>query len=163
MQTQKLTSPQPEPPPAVHGANLYFLCVADEHERQIAQAWLEAKYPGSVVKLVSELKIDRLTQDHTLTALVRKGKGGRPPTAAWQNVRNEHRIYELQRLEPEDLAKEVVECAPVRCADHWREDGSEGGDGELSIAGFLEQFGKTCAPACIKWRSDSRVLKLMWA
>jgi hypothetical protein len=156
-----------------HGENLYYIGVNDEHERGIAHAWIEATHPNTIAKFVTELRIDRLTRDHVVRALVRGATktGERRPvkiSSAAPIIRNQHGIRELIPVESKDLIAEVVECAPVRCADHWREGAYDDSEGDLNVSTFLEALGKSCAPAVIKWndgerRGDLRMLRLAWA
>jgi hypothetical protein len=150
--------PKPEGRP--HGENLYYLGVNDEHERRFVEAWLEKNRPNTRAKYVTELRLARLTEQHTVRVLMRTG---RKVSQALPMVKNEHGIKEIVQTDADKLAEEVSECASVHCRDFWVEDGSEGAEGELNTSRFLEAVGKTCIPACIKWRPDQGVLRLMWA
>lgn len=171
MQVQRAT--EAPKPLKVHGEHLYYLGINDEHERRICEAWLDAQNAKlasenivSKARYVTELNTLKLDRDHVVRVLMRREK---KLTQALPLVRNQHGIKELAESDDAALAQKIVECEEVRCADHWIEDGSEGGEGELCTRTFLEALGKTCTPACIKWKDDVkdgrdyRKLRLGWA
>lgn len=160
-----------EPPPKVHGENLYYLGVQDENEREITEIWYEAlKERGTKSRFVTLLVLDRLTEDHSVQCLVRcaewAGKKRVKPTPALKHrldpqsgQRETEKTLELDNGR-ETLVKELCECPVVKCSDYWiYRDGEEG---ELDRARFSEAIGKTCSPAAIKWQGE-RKMYLGWA
>lgn len=179
MQTQAPQQPKPAPTKP-HGEYLYYLGVDDEHERRIIEAWLYAKFPpigdsefpNTSARYVTSINLNRLTEQHSLCVLMRKPGRGKSVSHAVKLVKNENGIREITHRDAEEMLSEVVECKTLACKDFWSNNGGMGDEGEMRIegqGGFLEELGKTCAPACIKWRSDPRdgkakdVLRLAWA
>lgn len=165
MQPQMQTQKQPAPPsgPPSRGKAHYYMCIADEHERRAAQAWLDEAFPNAEPRLVTELRLARLHEDYSVSVLVRKPKGSKKLSHSVPLVSDEHGIKEASPREADDLAKEIVECTPIDCSDHWIAGTADDREGELNVSRFLEELGKTCTPATIKWREDSGILRLGWA
>jgi len=136
----------------------YFLMVNDDYEKKAAKHYLSQLYPGTAARIVTDLRLDRLTDKHTVIAL----------------RRNDERTQAVSlRVDPQgirvpmytpvaDLAREVQEAEPVRCVDYWT-PAREGNEGELNLAGFLEQLGKKCIPAAIKFYPREGILRLGFA
>jgi hypothetical protein len=146
------------------GEKTYYLCPNDENEQRIVMAWLEKNCPGYNTpghpRFATELRIDRLTDEHCVRILARTG---RRVTPALRTERNEHGESKVVRAEPEDLVGEVAESAPIECKTHWLRP-SDGEEGELIVSGFLEALGKVCVPYAVKWKpDDGRKLRLGWA
>lgn len=156
---------QSEPPkPQSRGKMHYYMCISDEHERRAAQAWLDSRFGEDGARLVTELRIDRLREDSSLSVLVRRAPAGKKhaPHAVPLRV-DEHGIREPEERDGFELAKGMDECKPLACRDFWVSGTSEDREGEINTARFLEELGKACTPACVKWREDSRTLRLGWA
>lgn len=165
-QTQTKQQPAPQAAPQRDLSKTYFLGPSDENEHAIALAWLqkyhpEANSPGHV-RYVTELRLDRMTEEHAVIVLARTKKR----THALETVRDANNMAKVVRRSPEELIEEVQECKPVHCKDHWiAEDGTEG---ELVTHTFLEAIGKTCTPWAVKpapldSRTAPRVYRLGWA
>lgn len=155
-QQPKQGGPQPEPPPRLHGDSLYYLMPADEYEQAICQAWLEKNRENTIARSVSRLRVDRLTERHTVIVLMRRQK---KPTAAVGVTLDEHKVKQLVHRNVEELASEVSEGEPITCEKHWR-PASDGEDGILDTSTFLCELGKTSTPLAIKWRADDRIVWL---
>jgi hypothetical protein len=164
MQPQmKQAEPKPVGPPD-RGKLHYYMCIADEHERRAAQAWVDKHSPTA--RLATEIKIDRLHDDHTVSVLVRRPTRGKLSHAV-PLVADGQGIKETAPRDDDDLAGEIEERKLIACKDFWSvaesDDGRYDVEGELNVSRFLEELGKTCIPATIKWRDDSRILRLGWA
>lgn len=166
-QQQRSGGPHVEPPrpAAITGENIYYLMPADEHEQALCMAWIEKHKPGTVARNVSRLRVDRLTERHSVIVLMRRVK---KPTPVIGVVRDEHNLKELVVRSPEFLVDDkpimdqVSEGPPVHAGKHWK-PAPDGEDGLLNESSFLEELGKTCSPLAIKWRSDDRVVWLGFA
>lgn len=168
MQTQtqpKQSAPQAQPQRDM--SKTYLLGPSDENENAIALAWLEKAHPDANtpghVRYVTSLLLDRLTEEHTVIVLARTKKR----TDALKTERDHNGIAKVIRSTPEELAAEIVEGKPIRCADHWigQVDGIEG---ELNTQTFLEALGKTSTPWSVKpapadSRTTPRIYRLGWA
>jgi hypothetical protein len=161
MQKQQPAQAAPSGPPD-RGKTHYYMCIADEHERRAAQAWLD-KHFKTDPRLVTELKIDRLYDDSTVSVLVRRpGRKGNPKMSV-PLVADAQGIKETAPREDDDLAEEIEERKVIVCRDYWSDAGTEDREGELTVSRFLEELGKTSIPATIKYRDDQRILRFGWA
>lgn len=140
----------------VHGQDTYYVMPADEHEQAICQAWIEKHRPNTIARSVSRLRVDRLTERHTVIVLMRRVK---KPTAAVGITLDENKLRQTVHRNVDELSAEVTEGEVIRCDKHWR-PASDGQDGLLDTSTFLEELGKTCTPLCIKWRADDRIVWL---
>lgn len=156
-QTQEVEAKKASTKPAQQDENTYFIYLADEHETKAARAYLKSLYPTSLAKQVAELRLDRLTDKHTVIALRRDNER----TPAVQVIVNPQGVRTLSQTPMAELMKEVQESEPLRCADFWHQ--RPGGDGELDLARFLEELGKRCTPAAIKYYERTQTLKLGFA
>jgi hypothetical protein len=168
MQPQMQTTKQPAPQPQRDLSKTYYLGPSDENEHQIALAWIDQNHPNAnkpgQVRYVTELRLDRMTEEHTVIVLARTGKKRTP---ARETERDHNGIARVITREPETLIGELSESKPVYCKDHWfgQEDGTEG---ELVVHTFLEAIGKACSPWAVKpapadSRTTPRIYRLGWA
>jgi hypothetical protein len=148
---------QPESPLQM-AETTYFVMIDDEYEKKAAKEYLRQMYPNTEARVVHELRLDRLTNKHHVIALFR----GNERTAALALVANMNGIRELRPTPVAELMKEVHESRPVRCADYWQ-PASEGNEGEVALGGFLEDLGKKCSPAALKYYPKQGILKLGFA
>lgn len=158
--TQQLTAAEtkkPDKAPVQMAETTYFVLVSDDYEKKAAEAYLKAIYPGSAARHVTDLRLDRLTDKHTVIALYRPDDR----TQAVQMRVNMHGIREPVHTPVAELMKEVREGKPVDCAQFWQR--GSGNEGELFLAGFLEEFGKTCAPAVVKYVPRENIMRLGFA
>lgn len=165
-QTQSNKQQPAQAAPARDMSKVYFLGPSDENEHAIALEWLEQNHPNANkpghVRYVTDLKLDRMTEDHTVVVLARTKKR----TDALKTERDHNGIAKVVRHKPEELIGELVENRAVHCKDHWMaEDGTEG---ELIVHTFLEALGKTCSPWAVKpapadSRTTPRIYRLGWA
>lgn len=135
----------------------YFVMLDDEYEKKAAKEYLRQHYPNTNARVVHELRIDRLTDKHTVIALFR----GNERTDAVRVVANGQGIRELKPTPLPELAGEVQESKPVRCAEYWQT--IEGNEGTLDVASFLTELGKKCTPAAIKLYPAQGFMKLGFA
>lgn len=176
-QQQAQQRKEPEPPRRELNELTVFLCLEGEHEANIARAYMQATYPGSKARLVQELRLDRLTERHTVIALWRD-RDCTPPVLAIRDEVSGGRGLELR--DPHTLVKEVLEGKPIACKDYWGDasevddDGfgmSSMTDGELQTGAFMNELGTSMGkcwvankrarePAILKRGTDQRVLKL---
>lgn len=133
----------------------YFIIQEDEYEKKAAREYIRSKYPNTQARIVTELRLDRLTDKHTVYALFRDNE--RSP--AVHLVANANGIRELRPAPVAELAAEVKESKAIRCADFWM-PAREGNEGELDLSTFLSELGKRCAPAAIKYYPAQGILKL---
>jgi len=165
MQSTKQSAPTAQPQRDL--SKTYYLGPTDENENQIALAWIEQKYPEANtpghVRYVTELRLDRMTEDHIVIVLARTKKR----TDALETQRDHNGIAKVIRRTPAELAEEIIEGKPVYCKDHWY--GQEGGqEGELIVHTFLQALGKTSIPWVVKpapadSRTTPRIYRLGWA
>lgn len=153
-----------QPKPTKGNEKLYYVAPNDENEQRIAIAWLEKHCPAYNTpghpRFVTELRIDRLTDEHVVKVLARTGK---KITQALRTERTQQGEARVVRAEPEDLIGEIVEGQPVECGKHWLER-ADGEEGELVVSSFLEELGKRCTPYAVKWKpEDGRKVRLAWA
>jgi hypothetical protein len=152
---------KPSGPPD-RGKTHYYMCIADEHERRAAQAWLDRHFKNDP-RLVTELKIDRLYDDSTVSVLVRRPFRKGSPKASVPLVADGQGIKETAPREDDELAEEIEERNLIVCRDYWADAGTEDREGELNVSRFLEAIGKTSIPATVKYRDDQRILRFGWA
>lgn len=156
-QTQEVEAKKASTKPVQQDENTYFIYLADEYEAKAARAYLKSLYPTSLAKQVAELRLDRLTDKHTVIALRRDNER----TPAVQVIVNPQGVRTLSYTPPTELMKEVAEAEPIKCSDFWHK--VAGGEGELDLARFLEELGKRCSPAAIKYYERTQTLKLGFA
>lgn len=156
-QTQTVEEPKAKAPKVQMDEYTYFVCIDDDYERKAAREYVNTKYPKSLAKFVHELRLDRLTDKHTVIALVR----GNERTPAVQVIVNPQGVRTLSNTPVSELAAEVVESDAVSCAKHWSK--LAGGEGELHLPAFLEELGRACVPAAIKNYPNTKTLKLGFA
>jgi hypothetical protein len=159
-----MNQPQPQaaepkkPVPLQMSEHTYFVMVNDDYEKKAATAYVKSLYPGTAAKVVADLRLDRLTDKHTVIAL-------RRPTECTPAVAlriNPQGIRETSITPVDALMREVQESEPVHCAEHWRA-AREGNDGELDISGFATALGTRCIPAAIKYYPRDGILRLGFA
>lgn len=148
---------KPDKVPAQMAETTYFVMVSDDYEKKAAEAYLKTLYPGTAARIVTDLRLDRLTDKHTVIALYRPDDR----TNAVQLRITPQGLREPQATPIGELAKEVRESTPVNCARFWQR--GSGNEGEVNLAGFLEELGKVCAPAVIKYIPRENILRLGFA
>ena len=154
-----MSQPQQQKP---QGEGVYYLCMDGEHELRIAKAWFKAKFPqGTAAKLVQELRIARLMDQHTVIAIYRED-GCTPALLSPID-----HVTGGRRIEPvaidDAILKEVVEGKPVRVRDHWRARRSDDdySDGDIDRSSFFRALGATLrSPVCIKRSLDQQFISL---
>ena len=133
--------------------NVYFLVIDDNGpEEQLIREHLRQKYPGTKAKVVTELKLQRLTDRHLVVPCFR-----RPP--------NMHPGFTMPKdgmgMRVANPSQEPVsEGKPVVVKDYWN---AELEDGDLDANGFVNAVAKSSLPAVVKYRSDSKTLRLAYA
>lgn len=157
-QTQPSAASEPKKPPLQMVDTTYFVMLNDEFEMKAAKAYIKNLYPGTAARIVTDLRLDRLTDKHTVIALRRSDER----TQAVSLRVSPSGIREPVHTPIEQLMREVQESEPVRCADFWQ-PAREGNEGELNLAGFMEEFGKKCIPAAIKFYPRDGILRLGFA
>lgn len=162
MQPQMKQAEQKPSGPPDRGKTHYYMCLADEHERRAAQAWLDRNFKTDP-RLVTELKIDRLYDDSTFSFLMRRTERNGKPKHSVPLVADAQGVKETAPREDNELADEIEERKLVRVRDYWVASPEQDREGELAVSRFLEEVGKTCAPAMVKYRDDQRVLRFGWA
>lgn len=140
--------------PAQMAETTYFVLMNDEYESKAGRAYLKTIYPQSLARVVTDLRIDRLTDKHTVIPLFR----GDDRTPAVQLIRDPQGIRVPQHTPVAELMKEVREGQPVACAKHW--SASSGNEGELNVTSFLEELGKSCVPAAVRYVPRENILRL---
>lgn len=157
--TTETTQPTAAAPkkPAQMAETTYFVLVNDEYESKAGRAYLKTIYPQSLARVVTELRLDRLTDKHTVIPILR----GDDRSPAVPLVRDAHGIRVPQPAPVTELMKEVREGQPVACAKYWQP--GTGNEGELNVAGFLEEVGKSCVPAAVKYYPRENIMKLGFA
>lgn len=134
----------------------YFVLVNDDYEIKAGKEYVRSIYPGTAAKVVHELRLDRLTDKHTVIALTRDHER----TGAIQVKPNAQGIREIYPTPIAELAKEVRESKPIVVAKYWHE---VDGDGEVDLAGFLQEVGKAAVPATVKYIPAQNILRLGFA
>lgn len=138
-------------------ADTYFVALADDDEFQIAKAYVKAMYPQTAAKLVRELRLDRLTDKHTVIALRRDDE--RSPVAVLEPSPTGQR--QPRRRPAVELIGEIREAPPIRVAEFWG-PGLDG-DGEVDSSGFMSALGTRAIPAAVKNYPTQKTLKLAYA
>src|SRR6478672_6843810 len=107
MQSTKQSAPTAQPQRDM--SKTYFFGPSDENEEKIALAWLMKSYPEANtpghVRYVTNLLLDRLTEEHTVIVLARTKKR----TDALKTERDPSGIARVIRSTPEQLAEEIIE------------------------------------------------------
>jgi len=88
--------------------NLFVLIPTDDHEARVCKDFWDEKYPKSQAKLVTDLKLQRLTGDHVLVTLTRL-----PPDRP-KFIRLEGGLREAL---PSDMPVRIGH--PIRIQEHW--------------------------------------------
>jgi hypothetical protein len=128
-------------------ANLFVLIPSDEHEERRARDFWDSQYPKSKAKLVLELKVQRLTNDHTIVCLYRK-----PPDRP-KFLRMEGGLREsLPSEEP------VLVSKPIKVSDFWTEDGD---DGVVDYLALVRAIGALIVPFRPVYRADELSLRVL--
>lgn len=156
-QPQPVAAEQKKPVSAQMAETTYFVMISDDYEKKAAQAYLQAIYPGTAARVVQDLRLDRLTDRHTVIALYRPDDR----TPAVQMRLTPQGLREPLHTPVADLMKEVREGKPVECKQFWQR--GSGNEGELNLSGFLEELGKQCAPAVIKYIARDHIMRLGFA
>src|SRR5215471_6965243 len=134
----------------------YFVMVSDDYEIKAAREYVKMMYPGTQAKVVHELRLDRLTDKHTVITLTRDNE--RTPAVAIRH--NPQGIREISPTPVAELAKEVRESKPIAVEKYWAE---VDGDGVVDLASFLTELGKGASPAAVKYLPSQGLLKLGFA
>lgn len=141
----------------------YFIMLPDDYEKKIMLAYLESKYAKeslALAKKVGEMRVDRLTDMHTVIALVRP----RPSPAATP-FKNQMGLTDYEHHEPELKGREVRESRPILIKRFWRAASDEAMvDGELNTSEFLTALAQAASPLSINWHPEQTpgVVKLSW-
>jgi len=154
----------------------YFMMLPDQYEQRVMLAYIAQKYPQSEARKVSELRVDRLTDLHSVIVLVRP----RPTPAATQ-FKNGMGVSEFQHHEPEEKLKEVRESRPILVKTFFKAPGAvpefneygdrpemsldnEVGDGELNISNFLTALAQAASPMTLNWHPTQLpgIVRLAW-
>jgi hypothetical protein len=91
-----------------------FLCVDDEHEYRIAQAYLKEKYPGTPASLVRAIPVDRLQPQHVIIPLYRT-RGCTPALV----TETEGKAERVKHTPIKEMVGEVFEAKHVNVKDCW--------------------------------------------
>lgn len=148
---------QPAPAPAFDGVT-YYLIVADDPDREMALKYLEGKQikPTRHCRIVTELNVERLTEQHRVIALYRNTRGDRNSVSTVQGDDGRNRRVLEATHAP------IQETEPIAIADCWVkgnasvDDILDGmlSDGELNTRKFLGELGKRIVPAVVSFHPD---------
>jgi len=127
--------------------NLYVLLPADEVEIEVCRGWWDEKYPKSKARLISELRLQRLTDEHVLVTLTRSP----PERPKFQRMEGG-----LREALPSDMPVRVG--APIRVKDFWSETGE---DGQVDYLALVRAVGAQVVPLRPVFRADDLTLRLL--
>lgn len=128
-------------------SNVYVLLPSDDIEQQVCRQFWDEKYPTSKAKVVSDLKLQRLTSDHLLVALTRLP----PERPKFQRLDGGNR-----EALPSQMPVRVTH--PIKISEFWTE---EGGDGKLDYLAVVRALGQQVVPLRPAFRPDDLSVKLM--
>ena len=132
--------------PAAQYTRDTFVLVPDEPtEQAICRDYWAEKHPDSAARVVSELKMARLSDASTVIALYRK------PPARPTFIRLEGGLREAV-----PSAQPVIEAKPVKINGFWTEDGE---DGRLDQAAVVRAIATQCLP--LRANYDGQTMRLL--
>ena len=137
--------PRPQATATPHTRDTFVLVPDEPTEQSICRDYWADKNPGSLARVVSELKMARLNDASTVIALYRK-----PPARPTFNRLDGG----LREAVPS--AMPVLEAKPVKINGYWTEDGE---DGRLDQAAVVRAIATQCLP--LRAHYDGQTMRLL--
>lgn len=117
--------------------NLYVILPSDTKHGEVLRPLAEEKFPGC--RIVQELRLDRLTENNVVQTL----------------------FYDMNKSAPKDGEQPPVWSKRVCVSDHFDKGASD--DGNLRVGGFMRELASYSSPSVLRFRGDSRTLRLRYA
>ena len=128
--------------------NLFVVLPVDDHEQKVMREWWDERYPQSKAKLITELRVQRLTDAHYLVGLSRL-----PPERP-----------KFQRLDggarealPSD--QPVRASQPIAVREYWTETTDEGG--RIDHLRLIRDLAKQVHPLRVTYRGDTQTIRVL--
>lgn len=150
--------------PKWDGKTRHYLYVASDVDRRLAREYL-ARYPDDdpkdkrvMVRKVSELRLDRLNDDHVIIPIVRD-----IPDQPKRRVPEVGPGGKEIMLDVEEVGK-MRECKPVPVAGHYTPAPDRESEASFDVGGLINAIGAVCLPCCprIERRGDGKGNHVEW-
>lgn len=154
-------------PPPKDGRQRIYLCVEGSRDQEEAMEYLDANYaddpPDSPVvftRKTHEIRLDRLTDNHIVIAVVRNINKDRLKPVVMAGIRAD--APDVKGMH--EYRAPVEECKPIDVKPFYTRATSRESDDVFDERGFVNALAKVCQPACprVQRRGDGNGNHVRW-